>query len=218
MKKIIMMLAAAVCAIGANAANSNYTVAFQSTLEYHPGKPATTSTFTAGVLGYYSCYSMSKETVAGLIGATVKSGQDGVEQVSAWLNANFVGNGSAWMRSGTKLDNKIVSVESGSKKALQNYTAPVSYANAKAAVTANEFAVLFYHDDEGEGHNSFRVFRINLDGSYTAASIVVTGGSMSGKTNWATNVADGPGPVPEPTSAMLMLLGVAGLALRRKQK
>ena len=28
----------------------------------------------------------------------------------------------------------------------------------------------------------------------------------------------GPGPVPEPTSGLLLLLGVAGLALRRKQK
>ena len=35
-------------------------------------------------------------------------------------------------------------------------------------------------------------------------------------TPWAG--APGPGPVPEPTSGLLLLLGVAGLALRRKQK
>ena len=38
------------------------------------------------------------------------------------------------------------------------------------------------------------------------------------KTAWSTGpVPPGPEPVPEPTSAMLLLLGVAGLALRRKQ-
>ena len=35
--------------------------------------------------------------------------------------------------------------------------------------------------------------------------------------NWGS-LSGGGGDVPEPTSAMLMLLGVAGLALRRKQK
>ena len=38
------------------------------------------------------------------------------------------------------------------------------------------------------------------------------------KTAWSTGpVPPGPEPVPEPTSAMLLLLGVAGLALKRKR-
>ena len=37
-------------------------------------------------------------------------------------------------------------------------------------------------------------------------------------TPWAGSEPPGPGPVPEPTSGLLLLLGVAGLALRRKQK
>ena len=37
-------------------------------------------------------------------------------------------------------------------------------------------------------------------------------------TPWAGSEPPGPGPVPEPTSGLLLLLGVAGLSLRRKQK
>jgi len=43
---------------------------------------------------------------------------------------------------------------------------------------------------------------------------------LSGVANWqAATVAPGPGPepVPEPTSGLLMLIGAAGLALRRKR-
>lgn len=44
-------------------------------------------------------------------------------------------------------------------------------------------------------------------GSFSVADVATTS-SFSG----------GPGPIPEPTSGLLMLLGIAGLALRRKQK
>ena len=56
-------------------------------------------------------------------------------------------------------------------------------------------------------------------GSYTyedAAEDKTIGLNM--KTAAWADVGSGGGDVPEPTSAMLMLLGVAGLALRRKQK
>jgi len=39
-----------------------------------------------------------------------------------------------------------------------------------------------------------------------------------GGAGWYTVGGEPPEPTPEPTSALLMLLGVAGLALRRKQK
>lgn len=44
-------------------------------------------------------------------------------------------------------------------------------------------------------------------GAYQVADVATTS-SFSGE----------PGPIPEPTSGLLMLLGVAGLALRRKQQ
>jgi len=45
----------------------------------------------------------------------------------------------------------------------------------------------------------------NGDGDYTSPG-------------WYSTSTEPPEPTPEPTSAMLMLLGVAGLALKRKQK
>ena len=44
------------------------------------------------------------------------------------------------------------------------------------------------------------------------------GGSItgSGTTSWQSTATPGPEPIPEPTSGLLVLLGVAGLALRRR--
>ena len=51
------------------------------------------------------------------------------------------------------------------------------------------------------------------------AAISLGWGDFAAETTGWKSMAGGPGPepVPEPTSAMLLLLGVAGLALRRKQ-
>ena len=43
------------------------------------------------------------------------------------------------------------------------------------------------------------------------------GDVITGDTSTWSKIGGGSAPVPEPTSALLMLLGVAGLALRRKQ-
>ena len=56
----------------------------------------------------------------------------------------------------------------------------------------------YYHFDSG-------------DSKSTAMSNLVTA-------NWAAIPSGSPSPIPEPTSGLLLLLGVAGLALRRKQK
>ena len=46
------------------------------------------------------------------------------------------------------------------------------------------------------------------------------GGDMPSESGWGGwyQISDGATPTPEPTSGLLLLLGVAGLALRRKQK
>ena len=50
-----------------------------------------------------------------------------------------------------------------------------------------------------------------MDGKYAAA------GDFSTLPAWQSIVAPGPEPIPEPTSGLLVLLGVAGLALRRRR-
>ena len=78
----------------------------------------------------------------------------------------------------------------------------------------------------GESYNSYYVL---TDGSYTFTSAATAGltaletgaatinfGNQASATQNAANWSSA--DVPEPTSGLLLLLGVAGLALRRKQK
>ena len=70
-------------------------------------------------------------------------------------------------------------------------------------------------------------FYVPGDSQFGDRSGVTFGGSMfalSGANGWNTNggstppTPPGPGPIPEPTSGLLLLVGGAMLALRRKQK
>ena len=65
-----------------------------------------------------------------------------------------------------------------------------------------------------------------LSGSITTVANGATALQTAAPSTWAISgikavtppTPPGPEPIPEPTSGLLMLLGVAGLALRRKQK
>ena len=73
------------------------------------------------------------------------------------------------------------------------------------------YAVLFY--DSGAGVSEFLVMGAQEPASWLG-SITFNDFISSG---WQTYGAPTPGPVPEPTSGLLLLLGVAGLALKRKR-
>ncbi len=81
----------------------------------------------------------------------------------------------------------------------------------------------------GSGTDTYEAFAVlwtadNSAASYTATKSIELANNSTGK-NWlfgnqSTNLANNQfeiGNVPEPTSGLLLLLGVAGLALRRKQ-
>ena len=83
----------------------------------------------------------------------------------------------------------------------------------------------------GSGTDTYQAFAIlwtsdGKEASYTSTASITMANDSTGKNfgfgNQSTNLANnkfavgGGSDVPEPTSGLLMLLGVAGLALRRK--
>ena len=81
--------------------------------------------------------------------------------------------------------------------------------------TATAYGLIVFVDNNNEGYYMANVATKTVEGSanITVADLAVTfGGTAGGAPSWQTVAA-----VPEPTSGLLLLLGMAGLALRRKQ-
>ena len=87
-------------------------------------------------------------------------------------------------------------------------------------LSATWTAVLF--DGEIAAGSKFAVMESYLasDYAYSGPDTPTTMRFASIKTTGTLTTSGGPtpGPIPEPTSGLLLLLGVAGMALRRKQK
>ena len=108
-------------------------------------------------------------------------------------------------------------------------TADSSTAIAVSTVTASSagaVAATTFSNDSLAGGNNYNFFFVVEDGDYTFTSSekqnvaayatqtqTVAFGNMTSATQNASNWA----AVPEPTSGLLMLLGLAGLALKRKR-
>lgn len=89
-----------------------------------------------------------------------------------------------------------------------------------AGTTYNSFFVVFDSDTLTSGSTKYAVVSeastLTQSPSATAANITFVGGNQATFLNNASNWKSY-GAVPEPTSGLLMLLGMAGLALRRKR-
>lgn len=95
-----------------------------------------------------------------------------------------------------------------SAKGIANLSDPTVYANGNTAYAA----VLFVEGDNYMGNVATYTFVSDMD--YSMAGMATTiFGSEFGTTSTAWSTA----AIPEPTSGLLMLLGMAGLALRRKR-
>ena len=82
------------------------------------------------------------------------------------------------------------------------------------------FFIVFDSDSPAAGSSNYAVVsgasNLSKDISATTASITFAAGNVSSTLSNASNWKSY-GAVPEPTSGLLMLLGMAGLALRRKR-
>ena len=144
----------------------------------------------------------------------------------------YLVNAAAWdaatITAATFTDNTIVldstTFNSGTGKSSKTYTTIAS------GTTIGARSVDVSTLTEG---NTLNVYYVILNGNadpntYTAIADTLTGRSATGETALGANYSQaksslswspvgGTSPVPEPTSGLLMLLGVAGLALRRRR-
>ena len=127
----------------------------------------------------------------------------------------------AYATSGTIADDVQVTdafVIGGTFKSDAAGTATGFTFNWSEAVVDTNYNFFFVINDNGKEFNSATANPSVIKTGIAAATSTTTIGfaNMTSATQAATNWASA--DVPEPTSGLLLLLGVAGLALRRKQK
>ena len=156
-----------------------------------PGAPA----LTGETMASYDCFLVKGGTLTKAMGALPETSQAGVDAIVAYLNADFAANYGALLAGNYEM------VRDANRK---------DFRNSSGSSFGEHFGVLVYNPVDGKKTGvgdiaSFRVF--NLDNKSTINDSAAKSGYWSG---W--QVAS----VPEPTSGLLVLMGVAGLALRRK--
>ena len=134
--------------------------------------------------------------------------------LSEAISGDVFANYATWNSTSSSYDFNSTGSAAGSvSKGVATFTDSTSYSSGDTAYAA----VILWYDKDGDG-------KMNVGDSYIATQSSYTLDSDSNKTvalgmnsmSWTTIAAPTP-PVPEPTSGILMLLGMAGLALRRKR-
>ena len=92
-------------------------------------------------------------------------------------------------------------------KGIANITDPTVYANGDTAYAA----ILYVEGDNYMGNVATYTLTSDLNATVSGLSLTLGGVDGAAATAWSTAA------VPEPTSGLLLLLGMAGLALKRKR-
>jgi len=189
MKKLMIAMVAVALATVANAAASYQYTAFGYVSKYNKADQGSSC---------YHFYAMTQASARDLTG----SGSTAVT----------VNSLSTWLKSQTAAESLVAAKAESVKYDSLVGTTQYGFANmGKPYVDANvgddALAVVFYSDDAG--YMAYKVIAQDTAQSYRRFQMDDTAQSSSG---WQTT------QVPEPTSGLLLLLGVAGLALKRKQK
>lgn len=144
----------------------------------------------------YDCFIVKGGTLSAAMGRTPETSLAGVEDVVAYLNDDFASNYQALLAGAYDM------VRDVNRK---------DFRNASGSSFGERFGLVVYNPVDGSkaGVDNIAYYRVfNLDNLPTVNDLKPNSGYWS---DWQTGSA-----VPEPTSALLLIAGVAGLALRRK--
>ena len=189
MKKIIVMLGAVACAACVNAASINWTISNVYS--------ASDTTAKASGIGYL----FITENTSNVDGITITT----LAAVQSALDAQD------WAM--------LASLSSASEELNANggiQTRPTGISSDFSSGTVSGFAVIFDAEDMESASNYYLV----NEGATKSVSFTSSTGAKNlafGSQATATQTAGAWTAVPEPTSGLLMLVGLAGLALRRRR-
>ena len=141
----------------------------------------------------YLCTAAAAETYFG--------GNTGYESITTYLAGNYA-TGMAALKTG---DNTTAMSLDDFDLGVYTFYAPFKQSGEGSLADGNYIAVVAYADG---ADNMFRVFESSASEGTMAFKLTTEGGTAG---EWTAAA------VPEPTSGMLLLLGVAGLALRRRR-
>ena len=198
MKKLMVMFAAAAVAVGAQAANVSWTIS---------GVTEKGTALTAGHV--YMFFAESAASASSQTAALTALAGKGASAVTAGLGD------SVW--DDTKKATAAGNFSMGKSAALGGYTLPT---NADLGLSGDTtyyvYAVVFDTDTISDTSN-YIVTNIASGKTRDDASSLATNFNLGSQASATWNAVKTSTDVPEPTSGLLMLIGMAGLALRRKR-
>ena len=131
--------------------------------------------------------------------------------VTALLD-DFVGDG---IKMGNSLDSNSFSTAGKLANKNLDVTPDQKYALYVAVVNGDQVFVNAPKSFDGPGDGKSGAASMTLSASQTSTVTEWTAGTTTASAGWY-KAASTPGPTPEPTSGLLLVLGMAGLALRRR--
>ena len=195
MKKLMMAAAIVCAAVAAQAATVNWKSGVMYSAVDKNGTPGTTNADKFGASGHTgSMYVFVFDTLADY--------NDAKKLSTSKLYENYV------------LDTSVAAFTSGSASAFGKTLSDKAAANGSDAVPVDVYSLVMFVDaktaENFDGVDAF-VKSAFVDGTYKdTTGISFNDIGVAG--SWTAYSA-----VPEPTSGLLLLLGVAGLALRRRR-